>query len=389
MLHVLLTSFQSAFDGDLSPRTILQNLSILAGRVITAQTALVLDEIQVCERAITSLKYFCEAPENYRVIVAGSLLGVKLRRFQSSFPVGKVQIIHVHPLDFEEFLLACGETMLRDRIQESFHNCTPLPAGIHEKALRLCLDYILVGGMPKAVEHYIAQAQNIATFSPEIHRNLLLAYLADMTKYVRSAYEAEKISQVFQSIPRQLAKENPKFKYSIVRPTANKRDYEAPIDWLRAAGMLLMVKGLEAPLSPLKSQEKDGQYKLYLSDVGLLSAMCGIKARDLLPDQANLYKGAVIENYIIQQFAPYRENLFYFKPSASMDIDLIDDQPDGMIPIEIKSGRHKRSVSLSNYMEQYHPPCGIRFSALNFGKANQLISLPLYAAFCAEKSTAP
>ena len=204
-------SFQSAFEGDLSPRVILQNLSILAGRQLTPQTALVFDEIQVCERAITALKYFCEAPENYRVIVAGSLLGVKLQRFQSSFPVGKVQILHVHPLDFEEFLLACGESLLRDRIVESFQTLTPLPSGIHEKALRLCMDYMLVGGMPKAVEHYLQQEKNISAFSSEIHQNLLLAYLADMSKYVKNAYEAEKISQVYYSVPRQLAKENPKF----------------------------------------------------------------------------------------------------------------------------------------------------------------------------------
>ena len=376
-------SFQSAFEGDLSPRVILQNLGILAGRTITAETAIVFDEIQVCERAITALKYFCEAPENYRVIAAGSLLGVKLRRFQSSFPVGKVHILHMYPMDFEEFLLACGEGMLRDRIMESYQTLSPLPSAIHEKAHRLCLDYMMVGGMPKAVEHYLTQGKDISAFSPEIHRNLHLAYLADMTKYVKNPYEAEKISQVYQSIPRQLAKENPKFQYNAVRPTGNKRDYESPIDWLKSSGMLLAVNGLEAPLSPLKSQEKDNMYKLYLSDVGMLATMCGMKARDLLPEQPNLYKGAIVENYLIQQFAGYREEQYYFRPSDSMEIDLVDDRNEGIIPIEIKSGRHKRSRSLHNYIDQFHPPFAIRFSALNFGKTDCLVSLPLYAAFCA------
>ena len=196
-----------------------------------------------------------------------------------------------------------------------------------------------------------------------------------------SAYE--KISQVYQSIPRQLAKENPKFQYNAVRRTGNKRDYESPIDWLKSSGMLLAVNGLEAPLSPLKSQEKDNMYKLYLSDVGMLATMCGMKARDLLPEQSNLYKGAIVENYLIQQFAPYREKQYYFRPSDSMEIDLVDDRDEGVIPIEIKSGRHKRSRSLLNYMDQFHPPFAIRFSALNFGKADRLVSLPLYAAFCA------
>ncbi len=378
-------SFQSAFEGDLTPRTVLQNLSILAGRKITPETAIILDEIQVCERAITSLKYFCEAPENYRVMAAGSLLGVKLRRFQSSFPVGKVHMLAMGPMDFEEFLLACGESMLRDSIAEAYTSMTPLPSGIHDKALHLYRDYLLVGGMPKAVQGYLDAGRDISAFEDDVHRSLLTAYLADMTKYVQSAYEAEKIAQVYQSIPRQLAKENPKFKYNMVRATANRRDYDAPIDWLTASGMLLMVKALEAPLAPLKSQAKERTFKLYLSDVGMLSTLCGMRARDLLPDQDNICKGALVENYIVQQFAQSRPEQYYFRPSDSIEIDLMDDRPEGIVPIEIKSGRHKRSRSLQNYIDRYHPKYAIRFSQLNFGKTDHLFSVPLYAAYLAAR----
>ena len=374
-------SFQSAFDGDLSPTVILRNLSILAGRTLTESTTIVLDEIQVCERAITALKYFCEAKENYRVIAAGSLLGVKINRFSSSFPVGKVRIVHMYPLDFEEFLVACGESLLRDAVRQSFRENQVLPTGIHEKALLLCYDYMLVGGMPKAVSDYVACGKRITAFRREIHRELQLAYLSDMTKYVSSPYETEKISQVYQSVPRQLAKENPKFKYSVVRPNANKRDFYAPIDWLKSAGMVLSVNALEVPLSPLKSYTKEGIFKLYLSDVGMLSSMCGMKPRDLLPEENNMYKGAVAENYVIQQFAAHREALYYFKPSENMEIDLVDDSA-AVIPIEIKAGRHKRSRSLDRYMEHYKPEEAIRISALNFGKTGTLLSVPLYAVFC-------
>lgn len=375
-------SFQSAFDGDLSPRSILRNISILAGRTITENTALFLDEIQVCERAITSLKYFCEAKENYRVITAGNLLGVRINRFTSSFPVGKAHMLHLYPMDYEEFLLACGEDLLRDIIQESFCSMTPLPSAIHEKALNLCYDYMIVGGMPRAILDYIEHDKDVTSFSREIHRDLHLAYLADMTKYVSSPYETDKITQVYQSIPRQLAKENPKFKYTMVRTTANKRDYDAPIDWLKASGMLLKVTALESPFSPLKGYAKESSFKLYLSDAGMLSSLAEVRRRDLLPDQENLYKGPLVENYVIQHLAIQREQLYYYKPSERMDINLIDDDGTNIVPIEIKAGRHKRSRSLQNYMERYHPAYAIRISALNFGEGNLIRSIPLYAVFC-------
>ena len=154
-------SFQSAFEGDLSPKAILRNLSILTGSPLTEKTAIFLDEVQVCERAITSLKYFCEAKENYRILTAGSLLGVRINRFQSSFPVGKVHMLHLHPMDFEEFLLSCGEELLCDAIREAFQTMISLPTAIHEKALSLCYDYMIVGGMPRAVIDYIDHEKNV------------------------------------------------------------------------------------------------------------------------------------------------------------------------------------------------------------------------------------
>ena len=379
-------SFQSAFEGNLSPEVILRNLGILAGRPISEKTALVFDEIQVCERAITSLKYFCESEKNYRVMVAGSLLGVKINRFSSSFPVGKVHLLRMVPMNFEEFLLACGETLLRDSIQDAFSAFQMLPSGIHEKALQLCRDYMIVGGMPKAVEEYVKTGKDITRFRREIHQELIFSYLADMTKYVSSPFETEKITQIYQSIPRQLARENPKFKYASVRPNANKRDFDTPLDWLKASGMIWKVNSLELPKSPLKGYENENIFKVYLSDVGILSSLCGLKAKDLIAEENNPYKGAVTENYVIQEFAAQKIDLYYYKPSDKMEIDLIYDNGFDIIPVEIKSGRHKKSISLKNYQQQFHPAYAIRFSAFNFGKTEDIRSVPLYAAFCLDGS---
>ena len=174
--------YQSAFEEELSPDAVLRHLGILSGRRLTENTAIVLDEIQVCERAITALKYFSEADGNYRVIAAGSLLGVKIHRFSSSFPVGKVRLLKLFPMDFEEFLLACGEDLLRDAIRNACVSLRPLPSAVHEKALNLFFDYCIVGGMPKAVDDYVSRGKNITAFRSEIHQELNLAYLADMTK---------------------------------------------------------------------------------------------------------------------------------------------------------------------------------------------------------------
>lgn len=372
----------SVFKGNLDPETILLQISQILGQRVDDTTPIFFDEIQSCERAITSLKYFCESDKSYRILCAGSLLGVKLKRFEGSFPVGKVRILKMYPMDFEEFLLACGEDLLRDGIREAYLRRMPLAEGVHEKALRLYQDYLYIGGMPQAVLSYLENGKLAVEVDSLIYDNLRLAYLADMTKYVTSPAESVKITEVYRSIPRQLAKENPKFRYSEVKPKANKRDYFAPIDWLDASGMIYKVHRLEAPLSPLNGYENSDSFKVYLSDTGLLTHMCGLHYRDLLPDVHNIYKGAVTENYVMQQFASKNCALYYFKPSESMEIDLISDLNEQIIPIEIKSGRNKRSTSLRNYREKYQPDYAIRFSELNFGWQDQLFSIPLYAVWC-------
>ena len=209
-----------------------------------------------------------------------------------------------------------------------------------------------------------------------------MSYLADMSKHVKSAAESLKIAEIYKSIPRQLAKENPKFKYKEVKSTANKRDYYSAIDWLEASGMVIKVNNAEAVSSPLKGYENADSFKLYVSDPGLLSNLCRLKMSDIISTNHNIYKGAVIENYVISQFTASGKYFCYYKPSESMEIDIVLDEEDGIIPCEIKSGRHKRSKSLSNYIETYHPDRAFRLSELNFGRVESLISIPLYAVFC-------
>ena len=373
--------FASAFEGSLSPKDILRTLGILTDKRITESTAIFFDEIQLCERAITSLKYFCEAEENYRIICAGSLLGVKLKKFEGSFPVGKVIIKHMYPLTFEEFLTATGDEDLKDMIIEHYTSLTPIPSGIHTKALNKYHDYLFIGGMPKIVDCY-ANSKNVFSVPSELFENLRMAYLADMSKHVKNASESLKISEVYNSIPRQLAKENPKFKYKEVKNTANKRDYYSAIDWLDASGIVIKVDNVETIATPLKGYANFDSFKLYISDSGLLSNLCRLKMSDIVSSENNIYKGAVIENYVISQFTASEKSFYYYKPSDNMEIDVVLDEADGIVPCEIKSGRHVRSTSLNNYIKTYNPMRAIRLSELNFGKTDNLISLPLYAAFC-------
>lgn len=312
----------SAFEDSLNPEIILRNLEILMGQKVNPETCCIfIDEIQKSERAVTSLKYFCESPVNYRVIGAGSLLGVKLHRFHSSFPVGKVRIFHMYPMDFEEFLLACGEDLLRDAIVSSYDSMTPLPEGIHKKAIRLYTDYLFVGGMPQAVQNYVDVGKNVLAFDRTIHRDLLLAYTADMTKYTLNPAEGVKISQTYESIPRQLARENPKFKYSTIREYANKRDFESSIDWLTASQMVIQSTSALSPRTPLSVYRQPGIFKLYLSDTGLLCTLSGMQYSNLMPETHNLFKGAVTENYVICALHSKENESYYFKPDPSMEID--------------------------------------------------------------------
>jgi predicted AAA+ superfamily ATPase len=374
-------TMESVFAGSLNPQVIIENLEIVTGKSIDPDVAIFFDEIQKCERAIMSLKYFCEGDTNYRVLCAGSLLGVKLNRYDSSFPVGKVKMEEMFPMDFEEFLIAMDEDKLRGRIEAACNSMQPLPEAVHDRALKLYQCYLYVGGMPRCVTDFLNKECKITDFDRSIQENLLMAYAADMNKYTVSAAESIKIGEVFASVPRQLARENPKFKYKDVRPNANKRDFYGALDWLVAAKLVYKVVKVEYPQSPLKVYTDEGMFKVYLSDVGLLACAAGIALKDIQPDTENLYKGILTENYVVQELNSRGISTFYYKPDAGMEIDLLLDVNGSIVPMEVKSGRHVRSTSLKNYDEKYHPSEMIRLSYKNFTVTDRLKSVPLYALF--------
>ena len=381
-----IANLSSIFEENLIPEEIIEKIEILIKKEINIENTIIFfDEIQICERAITSLKYFCEAKENYKIVCAGSLLGIKLHRFTSSFPVGKVRIVNMYPMDFEEFLWANEEKKLANMIRKYYIEKKQISELLHDKAMNYYLDYLYIGGMPQAVLNYIHNGKKILKFDRTIHNSIITSYIADMRKYTISAAETVKINEIYESIPRQLAKENTKFKYNIVNSRANKRDYELPLDWLVASSLVYRAIKVEKTQSPLKAFIDQNNFKIYLSDVGLLSTLAKTSYQDLKLEENNIFKGALTENYVAQSLACKGEELNYFKPTQTMEIDFLLNDNGNIIPIEVKSGTHVKSRSLYNYMIKYKPKYAIKISARNFGYKNGIFSVPLYAVFCIDK----
>lgn len=367
------------FRSTLDPDQILIQLEIVRNEPIASEnTILFIDEIQVCEEAITSLKYFCEDKQGFPVIGAGSLLGVKLHRFQSSFPVGKVQIVYMHPMNFHEYLLANKQEKLITMIKECLSTMFSMPQVMHEKAIQLYKDYLYIGGMPEMVVDHV-EKHNIMETDQSIQEMILAAYLADMHKYTEKT-EGLKNIQIYQSIPSQLAKENKKFKYSIVDKSARSKYYQTSLDWLLASKMLLKSTLVTTPRYPLKAYEDRSIFKIYMSDTGLLSNASGLSVKNIMSDDNDMFMGALTENYVANEFESYRLSLNYYT-FGKYEIDFLLQIEGKLVPIEVKSGKRTRSVSLQAYMQAYQPETVIRFSTKNFGFENQISSIPLYAVF--------
>jgi len=345
------------------------------------KTVFFFDEIQDCEQAIASLKYFDESNDNYRIVTAGSLLGVKINRMNTSFPVGKVQIEYLFPLDFEEFLWALGERMLADAIRIHYVSNEPLHTIIHEKALTLYRMYLCVGGMPANVLNFIENGKDLVVFNRQISVDILTGYLADMAKYA-GVISTVKIHNVFRSIPAQLAKENTKFMYKLVEEGGHKEKYQTAIDWLIQTQMVLQASKIELPQSPLTAYKSESNFKLYLSDTGLLTSLSQTRFNDIMQSKDLTYRGFLTENYVAQMLNTHKHNLYYWNSSNRAELDFVLDAEDGIIPVEVKSSDNVRSKSLSVYMEKYKPVYAIRISGRNYGFHNGIKSVPLYATHC-------
>ena len=346
------------------------------------KTIIFFDEIQECEEIISALKYFNESSEPFKIICAGSLLGVKIKRMHSSFPVGKVKMINMYPMDFEEFLMANNSKPLIEEIKKSYKTNEPLDLILHKKTLDLYRLYLCVGGMPEAVKNLLSNNKDILKFDSDIITDIYKSYLNDMNKYVSNKFEATKIEAIYKSIPSQLGNISNKFQYGKINSNARKRDYESSLNWLLSSTMVLKCPVLKKPEIPPLGFIVDDNFKLYLSDVGILLNMLEIKYKDIILDNLLLYKGIIAENYVATQLVASKHSLMYWKSENEAKIDFLIYNDDGIIPIEVKANENVGSKSLKLYMKRYKPKYSIRISSKNFGFENNIKSVPLYATFC-------
>ncbi len=376
----VMEEIKKVFEYTINPEEIIKSIEIILGKNIDIEkTIIFIDEIQVSERAISSLKYFCESEEPYKIIVAGSLLGVKINRFKSSFPVGKVWIEYLYPMDFEEFLLAIGEDKLLELIKEKYEEMSPLTEPIHQKALNLYNEYICIGGMPASIMHYIECGKDISKYDDNILNMIITSYFADMSKYTENI-EAIRNNKIYNSIPSQLGKENKKFKYSLVEKSARAREYESALEWLLSSNMLLKCQSITMPKSPLKAYVEDN-FKIYLSDIGLLRVLSKISINEIMLEKNMLYKGVFVENYIAENLYSKYKELYYWNLGNMYEVDYLINNEGDIIPIEVKASDNTTSRSLNYYISRYKPKYSIRISTKNFGEANGIKSIPLYASF--------
>lgn len=376
----LMENIKEIFEKTIEPDEIIRNLEIILNKDINIEnTVIFIDEIQVSERAISSLKYFCESSKEYKIVCAGSLLGVKINRFKSSFPVGKVWIEYLYPMDFEEFLWAIKEDKLLKEIEKSYKKLEPMLEPLHQKALQLYYDYICIGGMPASINNYIQKDKDITKYDEEVSQLIITSYIADMAKYTENL-ESIRNAKIYNSIPIQLGKENKKFKYSVVEKSARAREYESSLDWLLSSNMILKCENIKTPQSPLKVYV-DTSFKVYLSDMGLLRALAKITVNEIITNKNMLYKGILAENYIAEILYARNRELYYWQVNSGMyEVDFLINIDGNIIPIEVKASDNVTSKSLNYYVKRYKPEYSIRISSKNFGFNNNIKSIPLYAA---------
>lgn len=370
------------FEENISPNYLIPILSHIAGQTIVREkTLIVFDEVQLCERALTSLKYFCESAPDYHIIVAGSLLGVAVNRTKFSFPVGKVDMKTLYPMDIEEFMLALGEDALVAQIKTCFETNASLPAALHDAAMMLYRQYLVVGGMPECVLQYATTKDYILVRHTQ--DTILTSYLSDMSKY-NTANEIKKTRLTYDNITVQLSKKNTRFQYKLIKKGGRASEFENAIEWLCLSGIVSKVYRAEQIKKPLENYRDIDAFKIYVSDLGLLCAKKDLNANDILymVDELDDFKGGMTENYVQVQLAINGYATYYWESDRGAEVDFIIQREGNLIPIEVKSADNTRAKSLAVYMNTYHPAYAIKLSSKNFGFESNKKIVPLYAAFC-------
>ena len=370
------------FKENINTEEKIKKMELSLGHTIDYENTIIFfDEIQESEELISALKFFCESKVSYKIICAGSLLGVKINRFHSSFPVGKVRIINMYPMNFEEFLWAMDYEIAIPEIKRCYQENVKMSDSIHEKLLNYYRMFLCVGGMPRMVLS-LKETQKILEVDKSIASNIYKEYLMDMNKYVTNVTEGIKNETIYNSIPSQLANLSNKFQYGKINNNARKRDYETSLDWLISSKMVLRSNLVKKVEIPLKAYINDDYFKLYLSDIGLLVSILEIRYNDIMLNKEFMYKGVLAENYVATELIHNYETLYYWQSGNRAEIDFLINAKDGIIPIEVKANTNNNSKSLNLYMEKYKPSFAIRISSKNFGFENNIKSVPLYATFC-------
>ena len=365
------------FTNDLNIERILLGLEIyMEQKILPEKTLIIFDEIQEVPKALSSLKYFYENAPQYHIVCAGSLLGIALHG-GTSFPVDKVNFMKLYPLSYKEFLMAIGKKQLAKLLNAQDY---PMITAFKQTYIETLKQYYFVGGMPEAVLRF-AETKDFVQVR-EVQKNILGAYEQDFSKHAPHDI-VPKIRMLWNSIPSQLAKENKKFLYGLVREGGRAKDYEAAIMWLADCGLIHKVSRINAPNLPLSAYEDLKAFKLFISDVGLLGCMAGLNQR-LLLDGNNLFlefKGALTEQYVLQQLIT-NEKLkvyYYTNDRGSCEIDFIVDTGEAIIPLEVKAEVNLKAKSLRTYKEKFEPKLSIRTSMADYKEEDWLINLPLYA----------
>ena len=374
---------KETFEENITPDYLIPILSRISNQTIVKEKTLIFfDEIQLCERALTSLKYFYEQAPEYHIIVAGSLLGIAVNREQFSFPVGKVDMKTLYPMDMEEFLMAMGEDELISAIKKSFEENIPMPFVLHEAAMEYYRKYLIVGGMPECVSKF-KETENYQLIR-HTQDMILLSYLNDMSKY-NVTNEIKKTRLVYDNITVQLSKENTRFQYKLIKTGGRASEFENAIEWLTLSGITSKIYGLEDIQKPLENYKNIDSFKIYISDIGLLCAKKEIIPEDILylSKELNDFKGGMTENYVNIHLNINGYTQYYWKAQRGTgEVDFIIMREGKIIPVEVKSADNTRAKSLETYMKKYNPEYAVKISSKNFGFENNIKSIPLYAVFC-------
>ena len=370
------------FEENISPDYLIPILSHISGQTIVKEkTLIIFDEVQLCERALTSLKYFCEDAPDYHIIVAGNLLGVAVNRAKFSFPVGKVDMKTMYPMDMEEFMIAMGEEKLAAQVRQCFETNTAMPSALHDAAMQLYRQYLVVGGMPECVLQFAQTRDYILIRNTQ--DTILVSYLNDMSKY-NNLNEIKKTRLAYDNITVQLSKKNTRFQYKLIKKGGRASEFENAIEWLCLSGIVSQVYRIEQIKKPLENYRDIDAFKIYVSDLGLLCAKKDLAANDILymAEELNDFKGGMAENYVNVQLSINGYHTYYWESARGAEIDFVIQRNEQLIPIEVKSADNTRAKSLKVYMETYDPEYAIKLSAKNFAFEDNKKTVPLYAAFC-------